>query len=101
MERRPFSPASLVDRVIDEYGGVAGLVAQFDLHGLGDIIRSWMAQGPGQHISAHQLRSAIGPGLVLDLAADFGRSVPELVQELMELLPKGVGARAPRGTIPW
>ncbi len=101
MERRPISPARLVDRIIDEYGGVAGLVAQFDLHGLGAIIRSWMAAGPKERISASQLRSALGPGFVLDLAADCGRPVPELVQELMALLPVGIGERAPRGLVPW
>ncbi len=96
------SPALLatIRRILDDHGGVKGLVEQFEHQGLGDIVASWVGNGANGRITAVQLFDALGAGNVLDMAARGGWSVPELVHKLTAYLPLAIDRLTPGGVIP-
>ena len=68
--------ASLVPALIEMVGkypgGLSGLLQQLQQGGLGAIVASWLGSGPNQSVSPDQLGSALGPGMVNDLAERTG-----------------------------
>jgi uncharacterized protein YidB (DUF937 family) len=96
------SPAllSTLRRILDDHGGVRGLVEQFEQQGLGDIVASWVSEGVNRRITAVQMYDALGAANVLDMAARGGWPVPELVHKLTAYLPLAIDRLTPGGVIP-
>jgi len=91
--------ASVVNGVLEQHGGVQGLVAQLEKNGLGATARSWVGTGANAPISPDEVHRAIGPDLLQQLAAKTGMSVPELTRKLAQVLPQAVDHLTPGGTI--
>jgi len=92
--------ASVVNGILEQHGGVQGVVNQFERNGLGPTVRSWVATGANTPISPDEVHRAIGPELLQQLAAKAGMSVPELTQKLAQVLPQAVDHLTPGGSIP-
>ena len=92
--------ASVVSSVLEQHGGVQGVVNQFEQNGLGPTVRSWVGTGANAPISPEEVHRAIGPDLLQQLAAKAGMSVPELAQKLAQVLPQAVDHLTPNGSIP-
>jgi uncharacterized protein YidB (DUF937 family) len=92
--------ASVVNGILEQHGGVQGMVNQFEKNGLGATVRSWVGTGDNAPISPDEVHRAIGPDLLQQLAAKSGMSVPELTQKLAEVLPQAVDRMTPGGAIP-
>lgn len=92
--------ATVVKRVLDQHGGVQGVVAQFEKQGFGDTVKSWVGTGPNQPISADQMNAALGASTLQELATSAGISVPELAQKLAQILPQAIDKLTPQGVIP-
>ena len=92
--------ATVVSHAIDSHGGLSGLVAQFEQHGLGGVVQSWIGGGPNQPISADQLHKVLGSATVQQMAAKFGVNPDVLVQQLSQVLPKAIDKLTPNGTLP-
>jgi uncharacterized protein YidB (DUF937 family) len=91
---------STIRRILDEHGGIKGLVDQFEKQGLGEIAGSWVSAGPNRPITAVQMYDALGAANVLDMAARGGWPVPELVHKLTAYLPLAIDKLTPGGVIP-
>jgi len=81
-------------------GGLAGLVQSFQSKGLGDIVNSWVSNGPNQPISPDQVHSALGSNTINDIAAKLGVSPQTASSGLSQLLPQMVDKLTPNGQIP-
>jgi uncharacterized protein YidB (DUF937 family) len=92
--------ASVVNNLIQEHGGVGGIVNQLQSNGLGDTVRSWVATGPNQSVSGQDLEGALGGQTVADLAAKYGMTPAELTAKLAEVLPTAVDKLTPGGQVP-
>ena len=92
--------ASVVNGILEQHGGVQGVVNQFEQNGLGPTVRSWVGNGTNAPISPDDVHRAIGPDLLQRLAAKAGMSVPELTQKLAQVLPQAVDHLTPGGSIP-
>ena len=92
--------ASVVNDILEQHGGVQGVVKEFERNGLGATVRSWVGTGANAPISADEVHRAIGPDLLQQLAAKAGMSVPELTQKLAQVLPQAVDHLTPNGSIP-
>lgn len=90
----------VVNHVLEQNGGVQGVVNQFEKQGFGPTVRSWVGTGPNQPISAEQLHQVLGSGAVQELAAKAGLSVPELTAKLSQLLPQAIDKLTPGGVMP-
>jgi uncharacterized protein YidB (DUF937 family) len=90
----------VINHVLEQHGGVQGVVDQFEKQGLGPTVRSWVGTGPNQPITASQIQQVLGSGAVQELAAKAGLSVPELTAKLAQLLPQTIDKLTPAGVVP-
>jgi uncharacterized protein YidB (DUF937 family) len=91
---------SVVNGILEQHGGVQGIVNQFEQNGLGATVKSWVGTGPNQPITPAQVHQALGPDLLQQLAAKSGLPVQELAEKLSQILPQAVDKMTPNGTIP-
>ncbi|MFM7506651.1 MAG: YidB family protein, partial [Rubrivivax sp.] len=59
----------LVMKLVQDNGGLEGLVSKFQQGGLGDVVQSWVSTGPNLPISPEQLGQALGPDTLSQLGA--------------------------------
>jgi uncharacterized protein YidB (DUF937 family) len=91
---------SVVTKLLDQHGGLQGVVSQFEKNGLGATVNSWVGTGPNQPISPNDLHRTLGPDLLQQLAEKSGLSVQELTEKLAQVLPQAVDKMTPSGAIP-
>ena len=51
---------SVVNNILEQHGGVQGVVNQFEKNGLGATVRSWVSTGPNESISPAEVQRALG-----------------------------------------
>jgi uncharacterized protein YidB (DUF937 family) len=91
---------SVVNNLLEQHGGLQGLINQFQQNGFGDTVNSWVGTGPNKPISPDQVHQALGPDLLQQLAAKSGLSVQDLAQKLSQILPQAVDTMTPGGQVP-
>jgi uncharacterized protein YidB (DUF937 family) len=91
---------SVVTNIIQQHGGVQGVMSAFEKNGLGSTVQSWIGTGPNDAISADDVHKALGPDLLRQLSEKSGLSVQDLAQKLSQMLPEAVDKMTPDGTIP-
>jgi len=91
---------SVVNNLLEQHGGLQGLINQFQQNGFGDTVNSWVGTGPNKSISPDQVHQALGPDLLQQLSAKSGLSVQELAQKLSQILPQAVDKMTPGGQVP-
>ena len=72
---------SVVNNLLEQHGGLQGLVNQFQQNGLGDTVNSWVGTGPNQSISPDQVHQALGPDLLQQLSAKSGLSLRSISEK--------------------
>jgi uncharacterized protein YidB (DUF937 family) len=92
--------ATVVNSLIQQHGGLQGIIGQLEKQGLGATARSWIAQGPNQPISPDQLHQVFGSGMIAELAAKAGMNPQELTQKLSQVLPTAIDKLTPSGQVP-
>jgi uncharacterized protein YidB (DUF937 family) len=92
--------ATVVNSLIQQHGGIQGVVAQLEQQGLGGVARSWVSQGGNESISPAQISQAFGSGMLGQLAAKAGMNPQELAAKLSQALPAAIDKLTPGGTIP-
>lgn len=78
-------------------GGLPGLVANFHKAGLGDVIGSWLAQGPNQPVAPQQVEQVLGPDLLGQLAGQARMAPSETSDALSRILPAMIDRLSPGG----
>lgn len=91
--------ASVINGIIEQHGGLQGVVAQLEKQGLGTAAASWIGNGANQPITAAQVQQGFGIEKLQQLATQFGLSVPELSQKLAQLLPQAIDKLTSNGVI--
>lgn len=95
--------SAMIDAIgglLEQHGGLSGLVATFEQQGLGGVIGSWVGTGQNQPITADQLQSVLGNEQVAAIAQKLGFSPEQLSGHLAELLPQVIDKLTPGGAIP-
>jgi len=91
---------SVVNGIIEQHGGVQGLVNEFERNGLGATVKSWVGTGPNQPVAAADVHRVLGSDLLQQLSAKTGMSVQDLAAKLSQVLPQAVDHLTPDGKIP-
>jgi uncharacterized protein YidB (DUF937 family) len=86
--------------LLQQNGGLAGLVEMFNKSGLSQQAASWVGSGDNLPISADQISSALGSGPLADLANKFGIDPQQLSGSLAQYLPDVVNQLTPQGRLP-
>jgi uncharacterized protein YidB (DUF937 family) len=92
--------AVVVNRLIEQHGGVQGLVNQFEQQGFGQTVKSWVGTGPNKPIAPADVHQALGADTINQLAAKLGVPPEDLAKKLSEVLPTAVDKLTPNGAIP-
>jgi len=91
---------NLATSFVNHHGGVAGVVQQFEQHGLGGIAQSWVGNGTNLPVSPEEIQRVLGSDAVSAMAAKFGLSPQVLAAKLAEVLPHAVDQMTPGGVVP-
>jgi uncharacterized protein YidB (DUF937 family) len=95
--------AKIADKVgplIQQAGGIDGIVKKFESAGLGGIAKSWVDKGENKPVSSAQVKEALGPGELERVANDAGVSTDEAADGLAQVLPAAVDQVTPQGQVP-
>ena len=91
---------SAVSNILDQHGGLQGVINQFEQKGLGATVQSWVGTGPNQAITSDQVYQVLGPDLLQQLSAKSGLSIQDLATKLATVLPQAVDTMTPDGKVP-
>jgi uncharacterized protein YidB (DUF937 family) len=86
--------------MLDQAGGIQGLVTKFQQSGLGEVVSSWIGTGQNQHISPDQVAEVLGPDRIRALAQQSGIPAEQGASVLSEVLPALVDKLTPEGKVP-
>lgn len=89
-----------VSQIIEESGGMDGLIKKFQNKGLGDVVQSWISNTPNKSVTSDQITNVFGPALLQKVAGKVGMSPDTLSQQLATYLPLLVDKLSPEGMVP-
>lgn len=87
-------------QLMQQNGGLSGILDRLKQSGLGGQVASWVSTGPNQPVSADQVGKALGPELLAQLAGQSGMDQGQVSQGLAEVLPQLVNQMTPDGQVP-
>ncbi len=87
----------LAMQLIQQQGGVGGLMNQLQQGGLGDALNSWVSNGGNQSVSAEQLQSALGSEQLQQAASAVGVDSSKAGDLLSQVLPQLINGITPNG----
>lgn len=90
---------SAVSNLIDQQGGLGGLVQKLQSGGLSEIVSSWVGTGANLPVSPDALQQALGSEQISQIAAKLGLSPDQAAGSLAQLLPQVVDKLTPNGSI--
>ncbi|WIT11505.1 YidB family protein [Paucibacter sediminis] len=91
----------MVSGLLNQQGGLAGILQQLQAGGLGEQVQSWIGTGANLPVSADQLSAALGGSDALSqLASQAGVSHAEAGAQLSQWLPQIVDKLSPNGQLP-
>lgn len=94
----PLMQAALT--LIQQNGGLPGLLSKFQQSGLGQHAESWVSNNANLPISADQLHQVLGSGAIASIASQLGMDHGQASGALAQLLPQLVNQLTPNGSVP-
>jgi|SRR5689334_22685189 uncharacterized protein YidB (DUF937 family) len=108
--QNPFSPGArsgggailmqLALSMLQQNGGVEGVLNKFRESGLGQHADSWVSTGENMGISADQLQQVFGSSALTDIAARLGLPKDEAGSAMAQVLPEVINGLTPQGQVP-
>jgi uncharacterized protein YidB (DUF937 family) len=91
----------MVLSMIQQNGGIGGLLQQFEQAGHGQAAQSWVRPGsPNVPISGDILQQVLGSGALSQIAQQFGMSPQAAASQMAQALPGVVDHMTPDGVVP-
>jgi uncharacterized protein YidB (DUF937 family) len=90
----------VVLQLLQQNGGLQGMLSKMQQSGLGDQAQSWIGTGQNQPISPDALSQVFGQGNVSQIAQQLGMSHQDAAGALAQALPQVVDRMTPDGSIP-
>jgi uncharacterized protein YidB (DUF937 family) len=86
--------------LVEQAGGVQGILSKLEASGLGDKVDSWIGTGANKSISADEVKQALGEDQVKQAAAKAGVSEDQAAGGIAEALPELIDRVSPDGKLP-
>ena len=90
----------VVMTLINQAGGLQGLLAKLQAGGLGEATQSWVGTGANRPVSPDQLGGALGPDLMEMIARQMGGNSQQASSTMADLLPELIDRLTPQGQVP-
>ncbi len=85
--------------MIQQNGGLGGVLGKFRESGLGAHADSWVGTGQNMNIEPNQLQQVFGSGTLGDIAAKLGVSQDQAGSALSQMLPELINQLTPQGQV--
>lgn len=85
--------------LIEQNGGLGGLISRFQSSGLGEHAASWVGTGTNVPVSADQLRAALGGDTISQISNQLGIDPSQASDSLANLLPQVIDKLTPNGQV--
>jgi uncharacterized protein YidB (DUF937 family) len=92
-------PSDLLSSLLNQAGGLTGLMERFDQAGLKDAFASWVSTGENLPVQPAQLERALGAQEISALAQKLGINAQMLLPMLNQFLPQIIDKLTPNGTV--
>jgi len=97
----PMNPlVQIALQLLQQNGGVAGVLDKFRQGGFANQADSWQSTGENVPISGSALQEVLGSGTIGQIAAQLGLSHGEAAGSLAQMLPQIVDKLTPNGEVP-
>jgi uncharacterized protein YidB (DUF937 family) len=90
----------IVMGLMEQSGGLPGLLQKLQQGGLADQAASWVSTGQNLPVSGDQLSGALGGDLLGSLAKQVGMGQGDLSGSLAQMLPQLIDKMTPDGQVP-
>jgi uncharacterized protein YidB (DUF937 family) len=95
------SPLALMAlQLIQQQGGLPGIMSKFQQGGLAAQASSWVGTGANLPISGSQLQQILGSGSIGQIAQQLGLSHGDASAGLAQVLPQVIDHLTPNGQVP-
>ena len=92
--------AGHLTQMIEQQGGLGGLVQRFEQAGMGSVIATWVGNGPNASITPDQLHAILGSDVVQQLTQRTGLPIDQLLPLVAQHLPGVIDRATPDGQVP-
>ena len=90
----------MVLQLLQQNGGIEGILGRFQQAGYGQQAQSWVGTGPNMPIDANALQQILGSGTLGQIAQQLGVSREQASDDVAQMLPQVVDQMTPTGEIP-
>ena len=87
-------------QVLQQNGGIEGILDKFRQGGYGDQATSWQGTGQNIPVSGNALQEVLGSGAIGQIAQQLGMSHGEAAGGLAQVLPQLIDQFTPNGQVP-
>jgi len=87
-------------QLLQQNGGLPGIISKFQHGGMADHVSSWVATGANMPINGAQLQEILGSGSIGEIAQRLGMSHGDASSGMAQVLPQLIDALTPAGQIP-
>jgi len=91
--------AQIAMELLNQNGGIAGVLEKFKANGLGAAVDSWVGKGENLPISSADVVNVLGSQDIAQLAAKFGFTPQMLSSKIAEHLPMLIDQLTPKGEV--
>jgi len=88
---------SIVTGLIQQHGGIEGIVQKFTAHGMGAAAQQWVGNGPNPPITGDHVQQVFGNNTVQQVAGQLGVPPTQAASGLAALLPTVIDKLTPHG----
>lgn len=89
----------LVLSMLQQQGGLGGVLGKFREAGMGAQADSWVGTGQNMNISPNQLEQVFGSGALSDIASKLGMSQDQAGSAMSQMLPELINQLTPQGQV--
>ena len=86
--------------LLQQNGGLEGVLGRFRQVGLGQQADSWVGTGQNMNISPEQLQQIFGSSTMRDLASRLGMPEEQASSTMAQVLPELINQLTPQGQVP-
>lgn len=92
--------SQVIGSLLNQHGGIGGLVAKLSQGGLGEQAKSWVGTGPNPPVTGPQITQALGGDSVAKVAQQLGLDPAKASALLAQVLPHVIDHLTPDGQLP-
>ena len=92
-------PTDLLSSLLNQAGGLPGLMQRFNQAGLTEVFASWVSTGENKPVQPAQMEQALGADAVADLSRKLGLDVNMVLPLISQFLPQVIDKLTPNGVV--